>query len=58
MDDLAKRMTDYRAKYGLSQDKLAKRCGVTLQTIYFIETGKTHPTRLTRAKIERIINEK
>ena len=32
-----------RAKYGLSQDELAKKVGTTKQTISNIETGKAIP---------------
>lgn len=58
MDDLAKRMTEYRAMYKLTQQDLADKCGVTKQTIHYIETGKSRPTRRTRARIELVINEK
>ena len=39
-----------RKELGLSQEELAKRCGVTRQTINAIEKGEYNPTiRLCRA---------
>lgn len=52
---LDERMVRYRAKERISQSELAKRCGVTLQTINSIETGAQTPSRVTKAKIEMII---
>ena len=52
---LADRMVQYRAKERLNQRQLAKRCGVSLQTINGIETGAQDPSRVTVAKIELVI---
>lgn len=52
---LAERMLDYRAKENISQKELARRVGVTLQTVNSIETQQQTPSRLTVAKIELII---
>ena len=52
---LAERMLDYRAKENISQKELARRVGVTLQTVNSIETRQQTPSRLTVAKIELII---
>lgn len=42
----------YRAKHRKSMKEFAKDCGVTMQTIYNIETVGQNPSRVTRAKIE------
>ena len=52
---LVERMMDYRAAENISQTEMAKRVGVSKQTIYHIENGIQKPTRLTVAKIERVI---
>ena len=48
-------MLNYRAKENISQTELAKRCGVSVQTINSIENGLQDPSKLTRAKIYLII---
>lgn len=55
--DLMKRMIDYRAKENISQKALAERVGVTVQTINSIENGLQEPSKLTEAKINRVIGE-
>lgn len=56
--DLATRMIEYRAKERISQRELADRVGVSLQTINSIENGLQEPSRVTRAKIDLVIEEK
>ena len=56
--DLDKRILQYRAEHNLSQTEMAYRCGVTMQTISSIERGLQTPSRLTLAKIERVLNGK
>lgn len=55
MSELSERMVIYRAKERISQAELAKRCGVSLQTINSIETDTQTPSRVTRVKIEMVI---
>lgn len=52
---LEEKMIHYRAKEGISQTELANRCGVTLQTIWAVETGQQTPSRVTREKILMVI---
>lgn len=52
---LSERMVAYRAKENISQTELAKRCGVSLQTINTVETEVQSPSKLTLAKIENVI---
>ena len=35
---------EYRARYNLTQDELAKRAGVRRETIVFLEQGKYNPS--------------
>lgn len=47
----------YRAKNNLSQKEMAKRCGVTTQTIFNIEHDIQTPSKLTEMKIRMVIDE-
>ena len=38
------KVSEYRKKYGLSQDRLAEKLGVSRQTIISIEKGKYNPS--------------
>ncbi|HDX9638408.1 hypothetical protein BACERE00185_03553 [Bacillus mobilis] len=38
------KMVEYRKKFGLSQEKLAEKLGVSRQTIISIEKGKYDPS--------------
>lgn len=58
MSELSNKMIEYRAKERISQKELAKRVGVTLQTINSIENGLQEPSKVTRAKIDLVINRK
>lgn len=53
--DISEKMVEYRAKERISQAELAKRCGVSLQTINSIEMGHQSPSRVTLAKIEMVL---
>ena len=51
---VAKNIKKYRAKLGISQDKLSKLASITLHTITKIESGSTpNPTIETMAKIAK-----
>lgn len=41
---LENKMVEYRKKFGLSQEKLAEKLGVSRQTIISIEKGKYDPS--------------
>lgn len=58
MAGLPEDMIRYRAEHNLGQRALAKLCNVSVQTINQIELGHQNPSRLTEAKIRRIINGK
>lgn len=45
----------YRARNNLSMKSFAEACGVSMQTIYNIESVGQNPSRITRAKIEMLL---
>lgn len=55
MEDLAKKILAYRAKYNISARQFAEKCKLSLQTVYSIENGLQHPNKLTRLKIENVL---
>lgn len=57
MSDLGNAMILYRAKERITQSELAKRCGVSLQTICSVENDLQNPSRVTEAKIKLVIDE-
>lgn len=54
-EELRKAMIEYRAKHNLSQQKMAEKCNISLQTYNSVEGGTQTPSELTRAKIELIV---
>lgn len=53
---LGKAIVMYRAKNKLTMKEFAEKCGLTMQTIYNVETVGQKPSRVTRAKIELVLN--
>ncbi len=47
----------YRAKFGLTQEELAIKVGVTRKTINTIENGVFIPSALLALKIAKVFNE-
>ena len=43
-EDMKTRIREYRAKYNLTQEKLAELVGVRRETIIFLEQGKYNPS--------------
>ena len=50
ISSIAKNIKKYRAKQGISQDKLSKLAGITLHTITKIESGATPNPRIETVK--------
>lgn len=48
-------MVEYRARERISQGELARRCGLSVQTICSVENETQEPSRVTLAKIELVI---
>lgn len=55
MSKLSDDMLKYRAINRISQHELAKRVGVSLQTINTVENGTQEPSRITAEKIRQVI---
>ena len=47
----------YRAKNRLSMREFAEKCGVTMQTIYNIESVGQNPSRITATKIKLVLGD-
>ena len=54
--DLKNNIRDKRKKQGLSQKELAKKCGVSRQTINAIENNKYDPTLILAFSLARELN--
>ncbi len=54
---LSDMIVDFRAKHNLNQTEFARMCRLTKQTIGAIESGRHGITKLTKAKIMRVISE-
>lgn len=58
MESLAERILAYRAKHNISAKEFAERCKLSTQTVYSIENGWQHASKITRLKIENVLKEK
>ena len=54
---LGKAILLYRAKNKMSMKEFAQKCGVSLQTIYNIESVGQKPSRVTGAKIRLVLED-
>jgi putative transcriptional regulator len=60
--EMKTRIKEYRARYDLTQEELAKKVGVRRETIVFLEQGKYNPSlqlahdvaKVLKAKIEEL----
>jgi len=50
------RVKEFRARFDLTQEQLAKRVGVRRETIVFLEKGEYNPSLKLAAKIARVLN--
>jgi len=50
------RLREFRARYGMTQEDLARRVGVTRQTIIAIENGKYLPSLRLAFKLAKVFN--
>lgn len=58
LEELAEKMIEYRAKNRISQRELARRVGISVQTVNAVENCLQEPSKLTKAKICLVIDEK
>lgn len=54
--EIGKNIRDARKEKGLSQDKLAKRCGISTSTLSLYENSKKTPNLITAGKIAGGLN--
>lgn len=52
------RIKELRAKYGLTQEDLAKKVGVRRETIVFLEQGKYNPSLKLAVDISKVLKSK
>jgi putative transcriptional regulator len=50
------RVKELRARFGLTQEQLAKKVGVRRETIVFLEKGEYNPSLKLAAKVARALN--
>ena len=50
------RIKEYRARYDMSQEDLAKKVGVRRETIGFLEKGKYNPSLVLAWRIAKLLN--
>jgi len=50
------RIKEFRARYNLTQEELAKKVGVRRETIVFLEKGKYSPSLKLAYKIAKALN--
>ena len=51
------RIKEFRAKYNMTQEDLARKAGVRRETIVFLEKGKYNPSLKLAYDIARTFNE-
>jgi len=50
------KIKEFRARYNMTQEELARRVGVRRETIVFLEKGKYNPSLKLAYKIARVFN--
>lgn len=55
--DLNERIIRYRAKHRITQKQMAELCGISLQTLCYVETKQQTPGKMTQTKIELVLEE-
>jgi len=50
------RIREYRAKYNLTQEKLAEMVGVRRETIIFLEQGKYNPSLKLAHNVAKVLH--
>lgn len=52
------RIKEFRARYNLTQEDLAKKVGVRRETIVFLEKGKYNPSLRLAYKVAKVLKSK
>lgn len=50
------RIKEFRARYDLTQEDLAKKVSVRRETIVFLEKGKYNPSLLLAHRVAKVLN--
>jgi len=50
------RIKEYRARYNMTQEELARKVGVRRETVVFLEKGKYNPSLRLAYKIAKVFN--
>jgi putative transcriptional regulator len=50
------RIKEFRARYNLTQEELAKKSGVRRETIVFLEKGKYNPSLKLAHDVAKVLN--
>lgn len=56
--ELKDAILEYRAKHNISMKEFAARCGISLQTVMYVERGLQKPNRFTAKKIMLVLEKK
>jgi len=54
--EMKTRIKEYRARYNMTQEELARRVGVRRETIVFLEKGKYNPSLKLAYRIAKVFN--
>lgn len=52
---IGEEMLRYRQRMGMTQQKCAEACKISIQTWYSVENGRQKPSKLTEGKIRNLI---
>ena len=55
--ELKDEILKYRAKHNLSLRDMAKKCGISTQTLCSVENGIQNPSKLTEGKIRILLEQ-
>ena len=55
-EKLGEKIIAYREKHGISVEAFARKCGVSMMTIFSLQKGNPG-SRLTESKIKRVLDE-
>lgn len=50
------RIKEFRARYNMTQEELARKVGVRRETIVFLEKGKYNPSLKLAYKVAKVLN--
>ena len=54
--EMKTRIKEYRARYNMTQEELARKVGVRRETIVFLEKGKYNPSLKLAYRIAKVFN--